>query len=270
MNKSFLKWAGGKSKLTGTILSLFPDGTRRYFEPFVGSGVVALNVPEGISVHISDVNEGLMDLWKGLRDAPNWVIEASKDFFKSNTEKDYYHLRERFNFGTMGWVEHGALFLYLNRHCFNGLCRFNAKGGFNVPYGKYAAPYFPEEELTVAARLAKDMCISTGGFEGLMKQAGEGDVVYSDPPYIPVSVTSNFTSYSKGGFGIDQQLELLNEVKVAQKRGATVIISNNDVPLARELYDDATEIHSISVTKSISCKGDGRKKQGEIIAVYRP
>lgn len=279
MNKSFLKWAGGKSQLLERILSLMPpvNSTARYIEPFVGSGVVALNVPHP-SVIISDINPGLMSLWTRLqRGGLPFIEECGEYFGKCNTEKVFYEFRKTFNDlsaekdKTMCMDRSIALlFLYLNRHCFNGLCRFNAKGQFNVPFGRYKNPGFPRFELINALMVTRKMAIYEQGFEQTMALAGENDVVYCDPPYIPISETSSFTAYSAGGFGMEQQSALERACWDACDRGATVIISNNDVPLARKLYAQATEIHEVQVAKRISCKADGRKKSGEIIAVYRP
>lgn len=269
MNKAFLKWAGGKSQLVPKILSLMPEKhSGRFFEPFVGSGVMALNVPHE-SIVIADVNQGLMACWLNLKREGEGFIERAKALCNPahNNEKVFYDYRTRFN---ENQINRGGLFLYLNRHCFNGLCRFNAKGEFNVPFGRYAKPYFPEVELREALTITKRMSMGTMGFQETFDLVMSGDVVYCDPPYIPLSETSNFTAYSAGGFSLDQQSALMTCAEAARNRGATVIISNNDVPLARKLYDGATEIHEVQVRKAISCKSDGRKKSGEIIAVYRP
>jgi DNA adenine methylase len=271
LNKAFLKWAGGKSQLLETILALMPkENSGRFFEPFVGSGVVALNVPHKRIV-IADVNPGLIAVWSQLKNEGQSFIDFAEKYFTPafNTEGMFYEMRSKFNAAFHEDVK-AASFLYLNRHCFNGLCRFNAKGEFNVPYGKYAKPYFPKVELEQAMVVATRMEVFEEDFGNIMNMATEGDVVYCDPPYIPLSVTSNFTAYSKGGFGMDEQIRLKDRAERLRDRGATVILSNNDVPLARELYKKADEIHEVQVRKAISCKSDGRKKSGEIIAVYRP
>jgi DNA adenine methylase len=267
MNKAFLKWAGGKSQLLDKITALMPpmSSKGRYIEPFVGSGVVALNMPHR-EIIIGDVNEGLMMCWRGLQEYGEQFIEVCRGYFTSamNTEEAFYTYRDSFNA-----LPSGQLFLYLNRHCFNGLCRFNSKGKFNVPFGRYSNPYFPEAELRHAFEVSKRMNVWTAGFMNVMNMARAGDVVYCDPPYLPISETSNFTAYSKGGFSMVEQENLARAARQISKRGATVIVSNNDVPLARELYKGA-EFHFVSVAKKISCKADGRKKLQEIIAVFRP
>lgn len=272
MHKSFLKWAGGKGQLVDKIISLMPlNNKKRYLEPFVGSGIMALNVdfPEII---IADVNKPLIDLWKRIQIEGNTFISTCRGYFNSvyNNDEWYYKYRKYFNDGEH-YPEKSALFLYLNKHGFNGLCRYNKAGEFNVPYGhKAVAPSFPEKELRHAMEVSKKMSIHCCSFWELFRLASPGDVFYNDPPYIPVSKTSNFTAYSQDGFTLDDQMQLVQASEVARAKGATVIISNNDVPDARELYKNADEIHFVQVQKKISCTAANRKKLQEIIAVYRP
>jgi len=263
-----LKWAGGKSLLFPQIMALVPPDERKgaFIEPFVGSGVVALNAPFERIV-INDTNEGLMLLWTELKWGQEDFIEECRELFTGefNNQVSFQTIRASFNKQPCG-----KYFLYLNRHCFNGLCRFNLKGEFNVPFGKYDKPYFPEKELREALLVLKKTRMYQLDFGDMMNMAEEGDVVYCDPPYLPLSDTSNFTAYSKGGFSMDDQVRLVDRALRLRDRGATVIISNNDTPLARNLYKKADHIHFLQVAKRISCKADGRKKSGELMAVYRP
>ena len=277
LHKAFLKWAGGKGQLVDQIFSLVPpEHSGRLIEPFVGSGIVTLNALEhGFSeMVIADTNDALTAVWCQLKYNPKF-IDAAACYFKGdlNHEDTYYIIRQRFNEALKHWNESDVArcFLYLNRHGFNGLCRFNSKGEFNVPFGKYDKPYFPREELEHAmVRVMPRTRIYHQGFEETFREVKAGDVVYCDPPYIPLSVTSNFTAYSKEPFNHTHQTELVRQVEAARERGATVIISNNDTPLARRLYNNATEKYYPDVRKAISCKADGRKKSREILAVYRP
>lgn len=276
LHRAFLKWAGGKGQLVEQIFALVPPvHSGRLIEPFVGSGILTLNAREyGFTdLIIADTNDALIALWSQLKWNKDF-IEAAKLFFHPtyNHEATYYTLRERFNNALKHWNEQdvACLFLYLNRHGFNGLCRFNAKGGFNVPYGRYDKPYFPLAELYHAMEMMKDVRILHQGFAETMSEAKEGDVIYCDPPYLPLSASSNFTAYSKGGFSYKDQGDLVLAAKAAQKVGATVMISNNDTSYARTLYADATEKYYPDVRKAISCKANGRKKQREILAVFRP
>jgi len=267
MNKSFLKWAGGKSKLLSKLQELGINEGKRFIEPFVGSGVVSLNMPHK-TIIIGDSNLGLINLWGGLMDGGEDFIKCCQEVFETygNTEKSYYKAREVFN-----KTHSGALFLYLNKHCFNGLCRFNAKGEFNVPYNhRKTVPGFPEEELRHAIEVSDRMVYpQVCSFVDMFRLVKKGDMVYCDPPYLPAG-KNGFVNYSKDGFSFSDQCKLADCAIEAQKKGATVIISNNNTLESRTLYKKATEVHFIDVQKNISCKGDGRKKQSEIIAVYRP
>lgn len=279
-HKAFLKWAGGKYDLIERIFALAPDKYDTFIDAFGGSGVVSLNVPLGVAIGYGDTNEALVATWKALQRDPKEFVKASKHFFNGqyNNSREYYAIRDGFNsdlkdtfpsIQARNW-QLGMYFLYLNRHCFNGLCRFNSKGEFNTPFGQYKKPYFPEAELLYAGEVSQKMAILHGGFEDIMKHAGKKTVVYCDPPYLPVSDTSDFTAYSAGGFSIDDQKRLVQSIENARDNGATVIVSNNNVPLAHELYKNASKIETLDVAKRISCKGTGRKKQSEVLAVYRP
>lgn len=277
LNKSFLKWAGGKSQLVEEIFSLVPRShSGRFIEPFVGSGVVSLNArPKGFSeMVIGDTNDALIAVWCQLKWNCDFIDDVSNYFQGDlNREVTYYTLRERFNDGLKHWNEPmvARLFLYLNRHGFNGLCRFNAKGEFNVPFGRYDKPYFPKEELEHAQREMRHIRVYHKSFvDTFNEEVAPGDVIYCDPPYIPLSASSNFTAYSKEPFALKEQEQLAECAEAARKKGATVIISNNDVPLARKLYKNADEVRFPEVSKKISCKADGRKKVREILVVYRP
>lgn len=271
INKSFLKWAGGKTQLLPKLIELGIYGGRRYVEPFVGSGVVALNMPHE-KIIIADTNPGVIALWNQIKNNKEFIADAAHYFNEryNNNEEMYYIIRDEFNHSTTNYFL-AAAFLYLNKHCFNGLCRFNSKGEFNVPYGHYKVnPKFPLNELEVAAYMTQRMEIRECSFTDTFALIKKHDMVYCDPPYVPLSATSSFTKYSTGSFNNNDHERLVVEAMVAQNKGATVIISNNDTPYTRQLYKDATDIHFIDVRKSISCKSTGRAKQREIIAVYRP
>ena len=182
----------------------------------------------------------------------------------------YYRLRDELNNlrGTDGSdsVRKSALFVYLNRHCFNGLCRYGPSG-FNVPAGRYKTVSAPLDEITqFSERLKSSLKIHSGDFEKLMDEADSNSVVYCDPPYFPLSATSSFTQYSGGDdFGKDAQLRLANAAQGAAERGAVVLISNHDVPACVDLYASmesarvAVDLSNrFSVPRFISAKGDGR------------
>ncbi|ENV0109391.1 Dam family site-specific DNA-(adenine-N6)-methyltransferase, partial [Salmonella enterica] len=206
--RPFLKWAGGKYSLLPELDRLIPAG-KRLIEPFVGGGSVFLNSDKHERFLLSDINADLINLYQMLAVVPDSVIaEAMKAFRHLNDVENYTVIREAFNAQKLNATERAAAFLYLNRHCFNGLMRYNLDGFFNVGWGKYKAPYFPEEEIR-AFRLKSHACVfMTAGFERTLRLAGDGDVVYCDPPYEPMPGTAGFTSYASGGFSWDSQVAL--------------------------------------------------------------
>ena len=271
MRKPFLKWAGNKFRVLPELLPLI--GTpRRYIEPFSGSTAVALNVNAEEYV-LNDINKDLINLYRYLTN-PNddSFLKYCDELFRpeNNDKEEYLAFRELFNNST-DTLERSRLFVYLNRHCFNGLTRYNSKGGFNVPFGKMKNPKCPVNEMMAFRMyyLQKNHRFVSTSFEdsALYENIGSGDVVYFDPPYVPASETASFTDYAKEGFTYDQQVQLAELAESLSNRGAKVIISNHDVPTTRELYKNA-EIYSLEVTRSISAKGSSRKKAKELIAVY--
>jgi len=277
-HKPFLKWAGGKIKLLPLLRKLGIEQGERYIEPFVGAGSIALNMPHK-EIIINDSNEALVNVYHILWAAKDKLIGDTIETFalhdkSKDKEKFYYDMRALFNElnenNSFDNESAAGLFLYLNRHCFNGLCRFNKKGEFNVSYGGYKTVYFMEKELLHAIEVMEKTRIYHGDFIEVMKMARKNDMIFLDPPYCPVSKTSSFTRYSKDGFTLDDQKNVLLQAECAAGKGATVIICNNDTEFTRKLYNAADEIHFHDVQKNISCKGNGRKKQREIIAVYRP
>ncbi len=266
--RPFFKWPGGKFKLLSRLVPLLPVGGR-LVEPFVGSGAVFLNTVHS-EVVIADANRDLMFLYRSLADRGEAFIEACRVLFTpgANSKEEYYCRRDAFNRLSEGDDRRSALFLYLNRHGYNGLIRYNAKGAWNVPFGAYARPYFPERELRHALER-----LSSGGVRCVAADFREtfglvcaGDVVYCDPPYIPLSSTANFTAYAGMPFGWEEQEELAGCAERAARVGATVVISNHDTPHARRLYRNASVVHSFQVRRSISCRA--RKPVTELLAVY--
>jgi DNA adenine methylase len=264
--KSFLKWAGGKSRVLPNIQSVLPQG-KRLIEPFAGSGVVFLNsdYPEFL---LADSNADLINLFNQLKIENEGFIKYAKTLFipENNTEESFYALRKTFN-KTSDVREKSAIFIYLNRHCFNGLCRYNSKGGFNVPYGRYSNPGFPEAEMLGFLEKAPLAEFMPSDFVKTMEMAELGDVVYCDPPYAPLEQKSNFTSYAAGGFGVNEQLKLAEMALKLQSRGITVVISNHNTEFTQAAYKGA-EIHEFDVQRNIAADGMNRKKAKELLAVF--
>jgi len=278
MIKPPLKWAGNKFRVLPHLLPLIGTPTR-YCEPFGGSLSVALNV-QAYEYILNDINSDLHSLYTNID--IEFVSDCAKIFVDdNNTRQRYIEIRNKFNSETDA-RERAKLFLYLNKHAFNGLCRYNSKGEFNVPYGKEnknsktgvienTKAHFPEKEMLDFIATFNNRCVeftnTTFSNELLYESLGEGDVVYFDPPYVPASETANFTSYATDGFTSDQQVELAQLAESLASKGIRVIVSNHDVPITRELYKNAT-IYPIQVTRTIAAKGGSRKKASELIAVY--
>ena len=238
-------------------------------EPFVGSGVVFLNSSYP-RYTINDLNEDLITFYRALKKHKDEFISRCKPLFtpKNNSATRYYQLREQFN-STKDQELKSALFLYLNKHGYNGLCRYNASGEFNVPFGRYQKPYFPGKELRLMANKLQKTAICCEDFESIMRKAVPGDVIYCDPPYVPLSNTSNFTSYSAGGFRIEDQIRLAKVAKDISAKGIVVLISNHRTNFTRDIYKDAIPSF-LSVRRLISCNGSKRELAQELLALYLP
>jgi DNA adenine methylase len=272
VRKTFLKWAGNKSRVLPHLLPHI-GSPKRYCEPFGGSLAVALNVGAE-SYMLNDVNKDLVSIYRNLLDYnDDFFIQYCAELFvpENNNKEAYMELRKLFNEST-NFKERARLFIYLNRHCFNGLSRYNRKGEFNVPFGKYDKPSCPSAEMMdfrMFFLARKSVRFTSLSFESslLYEDLGDGDVVYFDPPYVPLSDTANFTNYSTEGFSEAQQVELAQLAQSLQVRGVRVIISNHDVDFTRELYKGAT-IYPIQVSRTIAAKKSSRKKANELIAVF--
>lgn len=267
-NRPPLKWAGGKYQILDRIAEQLPKGDR-LIEPFVGSGTVFLNSDYKRFV-LNDINADLINFYKILkREGEDFICFAKKYFnTKNNTEESYYRLRDEFN-KTEDITYKSALFLYINKHGYNGLIRYNASGGFNVPFGRRKKSHFPEKEMHYFLQKAKRASFSCKDFEHPMKKAKQGDVIYCDPPYVPLSSTANFTAYSTEGFGPDEQRRLALLAKELSNKGIAVIISNHCTDFTRSIYKDAKK-YTFPVRRFISCNGAKREHAMEILAVYSP
>jgi len=192
-NRAFLKWAGGKYPLLDDIKKHLPEGDC-LIEPFAGAGSVFLNTDYQHYL-LADINSDLIDLYQIVKQrADEYVYEARLMFCSQNNEElAYYAFRAEFNQCTDKF-RRAVLFLYLNRHCYNGLCRYNLRGEFNVPFGRYRKPYFPEEELYSFAEQAQKARFVCQSYDISMVNVAAGSVVYCDPPYAPLSATANFTA----------------------------------------------------------------------------
>ena len=267
-SKPFLKWPGGKYRLTNRINKKLAQG-QRLVEPFVGSGAVFLNT-DYEKYLLADTNLDLINLYQHLQSEGPDFVEYCKSFFanKYNNEDQYYKFREKFNTSKDSRIK-SALFLYLNRHGYNGLCRYNAKGVFNTPFGRYHRPYFPKNEMLNFHQKSQCAEFICAGFSETMRQAIKHDVVYCDPPYVPLSKTANFTAYAASGFNWEDQIALTDWASRLSAKGIQVVISNHNTPTARELYLEAgATMEKFKVRRTISCNPDERNLVGELLAVF--
>lgn len=264
--RPFLKWAGNKYRLMHRILPLLPEGSR-LIEPFAGSCALFLNTDYRLNV-LNDANADLINLYTTLQDEGDEFIAYIRSWFvdRNNNETSYYRFRNTFNETDDPYLR-VALFVYMNRHGYNGLCRYNSKGGFNVPFGRYKRPYFPELEMRLFHRQAQQARFTNECFLTAMRKARRGDVVYCDPPYVPLTRTANFTAYSAGGFGEQDQLALAAQAERLAARGVTVVISNHDTPFTQHVYRNAA-CTSFDVRRTISCNARRRGHAGELLALF--
>jgi len=265
--RPFLKWAGGKYSLLPELDRLIPAG-KRLIEPFVGGGSVFLNVEKHESFLLADVNADLINLYQMLEVDHIRVCSLAKILFeRANSEEAYKELRDEFNNQRMGAPERAAAFLFLNRHCFNGLISYNREGFFNVGWGKYEAPYFPEIEIKAFKQKSHKCVFMNAGYRRTLALAGEGDVVYCDPPYEPLPGTAGFTNYAAGGFSWADQISLAESCVAAHQRGAKVLISNSTAPRVLELYEQhGFTLHYVDARRAISSKGSTRETAKDIVA----
>ncbi|KKL11482.1 hypothetical protein LCGC14_2545390, partial [marine sediment metagenome] len=236
----FLKWAGGKRQLIPQMDQYFPKDFNKYIEPFVGGGAIFFYLLPEYAILI-DINQDLINAYNVIKNYVSQIIESLK---KHKNEKDYYYRIRAFDRNPqefINWsnIEKASRIIYMNRCCFNGLYRVNSKGEFNVPFGKYKNPKFCDKEnLNAVNRALKNINIIHDSFQKCLDFAQEGDFIYLDPPYVPISDSANFTSYTKDNFNKEDQIELYNVYKVLDKRGCKVILNNSYSDFIIDLYKD--------------------------------
>jgi DNA adenine methylase len=271
----FLKWPGGKRQLLPILADYIPTEFKSYYEPFVGAGAMLFYLRPEIA-YINDINVELMNCFEVVRDNVEDLIADLKKHF--NTESYYYLIRSLdrtpyFRSGQLSEVARASRIIYLNKTCFNGLYRENSKGEFNAPFGRYAKPKICDEttlRMVHQYLQSAKIQISCCDFETAVSTAREGDFVYFDPPYVPVSRTASFTNYSPGGFNLEDHFRLKNTVDFLTNRGVKVLLTNSDTDFARDLYRDYYK-DNVQALRAINSKGSKRGPVNElIIANYDP
>ncbi|AFZ16894.1 DNA adenine methylase [Allocoleopsis franciscana] len=260
--RPFLKWAGGKSQLIQQYIHYFPKAFKTYYEPFLGGGAVFfhLNPPSAI---LTDINAELVNVYRCVRDNVEELIVLLEEHQSKHCKEYYYDIRQCKG---ITHLEKAARLIYLNKTCFNGLYRENSQGQFNVPVGKYKNPKICNPSLLRSACFALQKAqINVNNFEYILDSANScDDFVYFDPPYYPISPTSNFTAYSRYAFKPDDQIKLKEVFAELAQRGVKVMLSNSDCNFIRELYRDF-QIHAISATRLINSKASKRGKISEVL-----
>ncbi len=268
----FVKWAGGKTQLLPSISALIPKKFRTYYEPFVGGGAVFFALAGQNRFEravLNDSNSKLMDCFQVIRDNPNELIALLKkqaEIYRRDPA-EVYEVWKRLNPQCLSPVARAARLIAINKTCYNGLYRVNKAGEFNVPHGAYENPNICDAtNIKACSELMSRIPTSllTQDFTEALDGASEGDVVYFDPPYIPLSPTSNFASYTSSGFNLNDHYRLAAQFKILVDKGVTVVLSNSDTTLTRSLYEGYT-FHEVLAKRHINSKGDRRGPVGELL-----
>lgn len=269
----FVAWAGGKTQLLDFILPRIPKNYSRYFEPFLGGGAVFLAL-QPKQATVSDSNPQLVNAYAQIKNNTESVIQYIQELSGTEMSKEYYlSLRLQFNEKIKQNIldsEAAALFIQVNRHCFNGLYRVNRKGFFNVAYNPSKANIKIDEKNIRAISeylQASNIEVACLDFEQACSSVSAEDFVYFDSPYVPLSKTANFTSYTKEGFGLEDHRRLASLFRKLDKKGAKLMLSNNNTNLVRELYS-GYKIEIVSVRRSINSVGTKRTSEEILITNY--
>lgn len=269
----FVKWAGGKRQLIPQIRARMPKKYENYYEPFVGGGAVIFDLLPANAL-INDINKALINTYRQIRDIPEKFIADVNRLDKEMPEDGrayYYSLRELYNDKLMKSeydLELASLFVFINKHCFNGLYRVNGKGLFNVPYNNSRRASIDEEAIMEISKYLKDVKIVDGDFEEACKNAKKGDFVFLDSPYAPLNPTS-FESYTKEGFDVESHKRLSRLYDNLTDRGCYCMLTNHNTRLINDLYGNkGYKIEVVSVKRMINSDASNRVGKEVIICNY--
>ncbi|BAB60005.1 DNA adenine modification methylase [Thermoplasma volcanium GSS1] len=265
--KPVLKWAGGKRQLIPYIMRYVPERFKTYYEPFLGGAAVLIHLYSKGRISkavVSDVNRDLYMLYKEIKERPIELISVMRSLNFQNKREDYYRARDLFN-ETSDYKLRSALLIYLNKHGYNGLYRLNSLGLFNVPFGRHRNTSFPsDQDILSLSNMLSSCTILNEDFEKAVAGAESGDFVYFDPPYVPLSKTSNFTSYTESGFTHKDQVRLKDVFIELSNRGVFVMETNSDTENVRDLYK-AFEIIGVPARRNINSNASRRNGATELI-----
>ena len=267
----FLKWVGGKSQLLAQFDRFFPREIERYVEPFIGGGAVFFHLKARfpkMQASLRDDNAELINCYQAVRDNVKELMRRLDEHvrqFQTEGERYYYLVRSQHQLADP--LERAARMIFLNKTCFNGLWRVNARGEFNVPIGSYKKiSLYDRNNLLAASDSLRGVGLGVNDFRKTIAATGPEDFVYVDPPYFPLSATSNFTSYTRKDFGVEAQRELAALYADAARRGVRLMLSNSNTDLIEKLYRDF-QIHYVRARRAINCQGDKRGAISEILVL---
>jgi DNA adenine methylase len=257
----FLKWVGGKRQLLNDLRAHLPARFGTYHEPFVGGGALFFDLQPKAAV-LSDMNERLIRTYRGVRDHLDDVVALLKTY---PYDKAFYLDARTWTIDERSDAEVAAWMIYLNHTGFNGLYRVNSRNIFNVPFGRYTNPNICDEPtLRACSRVLKGVDLHISSFRSVLERAVRGDFVYFDPPYIPLSVSSSFTSYTSDNFGIEKQVELRDVARELKSRGVRVMLSNSSAPAVRELYR-GFKLIEVQAQRRVNSQVSGRGRIAELL-----
>lgn len=261
--RSFLKWAGGKTRYAEQLVAMAPPFEGHYFEPFMGSAALffELGPPEA---SLSDANPELVICFQQVAENPEKVM-ALLDEMPNN--RDFFNAERARDVTTMSDLERAARVIYLNKTGFRGLWRVNKKGMFNVPYGAYDRPYYNRKTLLTASADLQGVTIQHRDFTQALTEAKPGDWVYLDPPYIPLGGFADFKRYTAGQFGEDDQQRLADAMREAGQRGVYVTMTNSDTPLTREIFS-GFHMTSMATRRDINLQAKSRGSVDLVFTTY--
>ena len=271
----FLRWAGGKRRLTSLLIQAFPQDfdpkVNKFFEPFIGGGALMLATGNknselfipGKNLVINDSNPDLVIVYKVIKNQLPELLAELKKLSKNLSKEEFERIRSS---SPKTNVARAARFIYLNKTCFNGLWRVNSSGQFNVPWGKLKNPLiYDASNLEACRKRLAGSKITAGGFSEAVISAKKNDLVYFDPPYLPLSASSSFSQYSKDNFGIQDHEELAETISRLTRKGVYVILSNSDTPETRRIFGNTLTLRQIMMNRSISAAGHARTPVNEVL-----
>jgi DNA adenine methylase len=264
----FLKWAGGKRQLLSQIDLYIPKSFNKYIEPFVGGGALFFYLLPKNAI-LNDINQDLINAYRVIKENVSELITSLK---KHKNEEEYFYKirsvdRNLDEFKTWSDVEKASRIIYLNRCCYNGLYRVNSKGYFNAPFGKYKNPKIcNEENLKLVHKVLKDVKLMNTSFELCLNYAKKDDFIYFDPPYVPISESANFTSYTKSSFKKEDQIKLFNVFKELDQKGCKLLLSNSYNEFILKLYKNY-QINIVYAKRAINSNPDKRGEIKELLII---